>query len=289
LLFRAPRGFFGLAIGAGTWKMALARQGPQEDPMYTQATAPQTIGGVLDSGFKLFGACFTQVFWLAAIAALATAPISLLQPNIQTNSLSGGVVALVVCGVLVGALVAGVIYGALIARIDAVARSASLPVGQALGIGLRRLPAMFVAGLLAGLVTAVGLILLIIPGLIFMIWFVFAPSAVIVERVGPIASLGYSRALVRGHWWRTAALLTIVGIILMVVYVILGVVVGILVLSNPSALASGEAPWYINFVAGPLLAMIAVPLTYALLLSIYYDLKTRLEGGDLAARIAATA
>ncbi|HUL81988.1 MAG TPA: hypothetical protein VL131_07595 [Gammaproteobacteria bacterium] len=257
--------------------------------MYSQATAPQTIGGVLDSGFKLFSACFTQVFWLAAISALATAPISLLQTYNPTNSLSGGFVALLLCGILVGALVAGVIYGAVIARIDAVARSASLRVGEALAIGLRRLPAMFVAGLLAGLVTGVGLILLIIPGLIFMIWFVFAPNAVIVERVGPIEALGYSRALVRGHWWRTAALLTIVGIIVGVVYVILIVVVGVLVVSNPSAIASGQTPWYLNFIAGPLLAMVAVPLTYALLLSIYYDLKTRLEGGDLAARIAATA
>jgi len=31
------------------------------------------------------------------------------------------------------------------------------------------------------------------------------------------------------------------------------------------------------------------PLTYSLMLAIFYDLRLRHEGGDLAARIAATA
>jgi hypothetical protein len=259
------------------------------DTMYQQATAPQTIGGVLDSGFKLFRACLSKVFLLAAAAALVMAPINLLQPYFRGSPPSGGLVAAVVCGVLVAAVLAGVLYGALIARIDSVARSAPLSLGEALAIGARRLPSMFVAGLLAGLVILAGLILVLIPGFIFMIWFVFAPSAVIIERLGPLQSLSYSRALVRGHWWRTAALLTIIGIILIVVYVVLGLVVAVLLFANPSTLATGQAPWYVDFVITPLLSAVAAPLTYALMLAIYYDLKTRLEGGDLAARIAATA
>jgi hypothetical protein len=70
---------------------------------------------------------------------------------------------------------------------------------------------------------------------------------------------------------------------------VLVLVVGVLVFSNPASLATGQAPWYVDFVAGPVLSAVAGPLTYALVLSIYYDLKTRREGGDLAARIAATA
>ena len=259
--------------------------------MYQQQTAPQTIGGVLDGGFKLFGASFTKVFWLAGLAALASAPINFVQPYLQGRATppSGGVIALIACGVLAGLIVAVVLYGALIARIDSVAHAAPLSVGESLAVGARRLIALVVAFLLAGLVTLVGLILLVIPGLIVMLWFVFAANAVIVERLGPIEALTYSRTLVYGHWWRTAALLTIVAIILMVVYVVLVLVVGVLVFTSPDTLATGQAPWYVQFVAGPVLAMFAAPLTYALMLSIYYDLKARLEGGDLAARIAATA
>lgn len=257
--------------------------------MYQQATAPQTIGGVLDSGFKLFRECFSSVFWLAAVGALFTAPINLLGPYLQANKPAPGVMAMIACGVLVAAVVAGVIYGACIARIDSVARAQPLSVGQALAIGTRRFPAMFVSGLAVVLVVLVGLLLVLIPGFIFMIWFAFAWIAVILERIGPFAALSYSRALVRGHWWRTAALLTIVGIIFMVVYFVLVLIIGVVAVMNPSTFASGQAPWYVQFVLGPLLAAVVAPLGYALILSIYYDLKTRLEGGDLAARIAATA
>jgi len=257
--------------------------------MYQQATAPLTIGGVLDSGFRLFRECLSKSFWLAAVAALVTAPFNLVGPYFQRNPPSAGAIAAVGCGVVLAMFLAFTLYGALIARIDSVARNAVLSVGEALAIGMRRVPALLVAFLAAAIVVGAGLLLVLVPGFIFMIWFVFAPTAVIVERLGPFASLSYSRALVRGHWWRTAALLTIVGIILMVLYIVLVLVVGILVVSNPGAVASGEPPWYLNFVVGPVLGAFAGPLTYALTLSIYYDLKTRLEGGDLAARIAATA
>jgi hypothetical protein len=257
--------------------------------MYEQTTAPQTIGGVLDGGFKLFRASFSKVFWLPAVAGLATAPFNLLPPYFQTHTPTVGVIGLVACGVVVAVLLAVVVYGALIARIDSVARAAPLSVGGALAIGARRLPAMFLTGLLTGLAVFVGLIFLLIPGFIFMIWFVFAPTAVIIERLGPFASLSYSRALVRGHWWRTAGLITVIAIILMIVYGVLLMVVGVLLVTNPSAVATGETPWYVELVLGPLLSVVVAPLSYALMLSIYYDLKTRLEGGDLAARIAATA
>ena len=257
--------------------------------MYQQATAPQTIGGVLDSGFKLYRACFSKVFWLAAVAALIMTPVNLVGPYFQRNTPTLEAFAWVASGGLVVLALWGVTYGALIARIDSVARGVPLSVADALAIGLRRLPAMFVSWLLAGCAIVVGLILVLIPGLIFIIWFVFAPTAVIIERVGPFDSLSYSRALVRGHWWRTAALLTIIGIVLTVVYVVLAMAIGIFFIANPSAIAGGEAPWYLQLVLGPVFSAAVAPLWYALLLSIYYDLKARLEGGDLAARIAATA
>ena len=48
-------------------------------------------------------------------------------------------------------------------------------------------------------------------------------------------------------------------------------------------------PWYVTLIVEPALSAVIAPLTYALMLSIFYDLRLRHEGGDLAARIAATA
>jgi hypothetical protein len=256
--------------------------------MYQQPNSPQSIGGVLDSGFKLYREALPQAYLLAALAALATTPVNLLQPYFVRGGVTGliGARGLILVAV---ALVAAVVFAALIARIDAVARGASMSFGGALSVGLQRLAAMILSGLAFGIVAFIGFCLLIIPGLIVVIWLVFAPFGVVIERRGPIASLSYSRAIVRGHWWRTAALLTVLGIVLMVVYILFAVGVSIALISDPVAAQAGEVPWYVTLIIGPVLQAVIAPLWYALMLAIFYDLRLRHEGGDLAARIAATA
>jgi hypothetical protein len=68
-----------------------------------------------------------------------------------------------------------------------------------------------------------------------------------------------------------------------------GIVVGVGAALSGFAVGGGQVPVAINLVVGPIVSALAVPLVYSLLLSIYYDLKMRHEGGDLAARIAAAA
>jgi Uncharacterised protein family (UPF0259) len=257
--------------------------------MYQAPTAPQSIGGVLDNGFKLFRESFVQVFLLAVATSLVTAPSNYAGLYVLQNGSTPNVIGTLVGAGLLIALIATILLGAIVARIDGVARGEAVSVGDALSIGINRLPAMVVSWILVGLVVGVGLVLLIIPGLILAIWLLFGPYAVVVERLGPLQSLSYSWAIVRGHWWRTAALVTIVGIILIVIYIVLGIVASIAVFTNPETLSTGQMPWYVQFIVGPLLSGIAGPLGYAMLLAIYYDLKLRHEGGDLAARIAATA
>ena len=254
--------------------------------MYTLATAPQSIGGVLDSGFQLFRASLSRTFVLAAVGTLLSAPLNIAAQGLVPDPDTGLVIA-VALGALVLIALTLTVTAAVIARIDAIAHGSDLSMGAALALGARRAPALFGAGFCYGLIVAVGLVLLIIPGLIFMVSLVFALYGVVTERLGPIASLSYSRGLVRGHWWRTAALLTIATIIVLVLYVILGIIVGIAVATNPDTLETGAAPWYIDFVLAPLMAGVVTPLLYCLIFAAYYDLKVRHEGGDLAERIAA--
>jgi membrane protein implicated in regulation of membrane protease activity len=122
------------------------------------------------------------------------------------------------------------------------------------------------------------------------VWLVFGPQITVLERLGPFAGLSRSRQLVRGHWWRTAALVTVIAIIISVIYVILGIVAGIIVAFNPDqVLEAGALPWYVDFVVNPLLSGVTTPLAYSLFIATYYDLRNRHEGGDIAERIAAAA
>jgi hypothetical protein len=280
--------------------------------MYQAPNAPQSIGGVLDSGFKLFRECFTQVFLLAAVTSLAMAPASYFAPYLDPNAPSAGVIGpvlLVIAGIVIVTLL---LTGAIVVRIDGVARGRPVSVGEALGIGARRAPAAFGSGILLSLaVSAVPCVVLIalavagvsspdafraaaslffvFPGSVIAVWLFFGPYAAIIDRLGPLTSLRYSRAATRGHWWRTTALITIIAIILMVLYTVVAIAAAVSAFADPAALAAGQPPWYLQWVISPLLSAVAMPLSYALFLAVYYDLKLRHEGGDLAARIAATA
>jgi hypothetical protein len=286
--------------------------------LYQRPTGPQIIGRVLDGGFELFNACLSKVFVLAGAASLVAAPINLVARYFARNAPGLAAFPVIVCGVLGIGLLVAAFNGAIIARIDSVARAAPLPMRDALSIGFRRLPITF----LSGLVFTIGAALLLLPGLIviasllpfaprvgpaavlmflvgatallvpvsiYAVWLVFGLSAVIIERLGPIQSLSYSITIVRGHWWRTAVLLTMLGILFIALYALLGVVAGVIVALNPSVRVVGQLLWYFDVIVSPLVSTIAVPLMYSLLLSIYYDLRSRHDGGDLALRIAATA
>ena len=54
---------------------------------------------------------------------------------------------------------------------------------------------------LSGLVNIGGFILLIIPGIIFSVWFSFSQYAFVVDDTRGVAALKRSKELVRGYWW----------------------------------------------------------------------------------------
>ncbi len=75
---------------------------------------------------------------------------------------------------------------------------------QARGLGSAAwglVPSLILIMILQTFITIFGYILLIIPGIIFSIWFSFSGVVQAVEKPGVVASLKRSRALVRGRWW----------------------------------------------------------------------------------------
>jgi hypothetical protein len=109
-------------------------------------------------------------------------------PGWWAVSIAGGLLSLV----HMGALTAGAIQ-------HLAGRRAS--VGEMLASGLRRLVPILLAGVLAILAMYAGLILLVVPGIIFGLMFSLAVPAVMAESLGPVKALGRSRALTRGRRW----------------------------------------------------------------------------------------
>lgn len=59
----------------------------------------------------------------------------------------------------------------------------------------------FGLGLIVGLIVLGGFILLIIPGILFSIWFVFVLQARVLDQKRGMTSLSASKTLVNGNWW----------------------------------------------------------------------------------------
>ena len=83
------------------------------------------------------------------------------------------------------------------------------------------------AKLLTGAVVILGLILLIVPGIVFALMFIFAPYIVIDKGLGPIEAMRESKRITSGNKWNLLGLL--VAIVLLNILGALALIVGLLV------------------------------------------------------------
>jgi hypothetical protein len=267
--------------------------------MYALPAAPRPIGGVLDDAIRLYRASFSRCWVLAAIAgvinAAASTYYSVSLGSLVTPRTAQGAAAMLsriqamyhspALWINYGAIIFVwlVIRAAIIVRQHAAATGQQDSVGSALVLALRRLPSAFVTVIVWMLLVGVGFVLLFIPGIwlwgMFQLWFV----ALCVEGLPPVTPLGRSWRLVEGNWWRATTVVTVAYII-------------VLVLSMTAAFLTGFffAVTSRNIVAftltsqllGAAIGVFTTPLLTVVMLSIYYDLKLRREGGDLAVRLS---
>lgn len=80
----------------------------------------------------------------------------------------------------------------------------------------------FLVSLIRGIVTALGLILLIIPGIIFSIWFSFSIFVAMTGKVGVMESLKKSRALVKGKFWAISGRYLVFILTILLIQIVFG-------------------------------------------------------------------
>lgn len=126
-------------------------------------------------------------------------------------------------------------------------------------VGAVALP-LFLVSLIAGLLTGLGFVLLIVPGVILaVIWSVIAPVAVI-ERPGVVQTLSRSQQLVRGNFWPVLGVIAL-GVLLAVV---IGVVLA-LIAAPFGEVAALVVSFLWSAVTGPVVALTGAVLYFALL------------------------
>jgi hypothetical protein len=149
-----------------------------------------------------------------------------------------------------------------------------------LRFGLRRLLPLIALGIVYWIGQIIGFVLLIIPGIwLYAAWSVRVP-AMLIERAGPFRALGRSRRLVEGRWWPTAGVLLVSTIMVAVIGDVIEAAIGAVALSSatPSVLVAVVISVLGSIVSGVLLQ----PFSAAVVTVLYYDLRIRHEGYDLA-------
>lgn len=127
-----------------------------------------------------------------------------------------------------------------------------------------------------GLFSVAGFILLIVPGVIFMVYYCFAIYFVIFENSKIEGSFGLSRELVKGYWWAVFGRFFVGLLLVYVFYWIVGSLItlaswllghydGVVIDQNSSNLLYSALSIFIGLVVGPL----TVLYTY----NIYKSLK----------------
>lgn len=93
------------------------------------------------------------------------------------------------------------INATVVVSVSRVVSGQSLEVGETIKVAWKSLGRYFLTSLLMGIIVAIGFVLLIIPGIVFWVWYSFALYFVVTQGLGPRDALKASKKLVRGHFW----------------------------------------------------------------------------------------
>ncbi len=135
-----------------------------------------------------------------------------------------GVLGALLAGI-VGIVAAFLLQAALVKAVEDVRDGrADLSFSETLQAARPAVGKVAVASIVAGIAIAIGLVLLIVPGLFLLtIWCLIVP-VIVLEGVGAFASFDRSRQLVRGHGWQVFGTLVLVFILLIVASIVLGLI-----------------------------------------------------------------
>lgn len=179
---------------------------------------------------------------------------------------------LVIFGAVLGFIGGLLSIFASIALIYAVPRDVTIP--EAYKFAFRKVFSFVWIGILNTLMVLGGTLLIIIPGIVFWAWFIFAGYILVHEDLHGMAAMMRSKAYVRNYWWpvfgRVAFLVFVTIGIAFVVGAIMGT--GTLFFNMKAGVTNSDL---IGRLFGSLFQMLILPLVIIYTYILYQDLATK--------------
>ncbi len=263
---------------------------------------PMSVGGILDKTFRLYKKHFIRFLTIVAVVQVPLALISLAvivpmtsgstsgvaqtgAARTGTSDLgtSGGAAMLAVAGGLLGALffVIGVTLcnAALIKSVSESYLGNDVTVGAAYRFILPKVLTIIIANILVSIFVGFGILLLIIPGVIFMAWYALTTQVIVIEDVGVMEGVRRSKELATGNRGKVLGVLFLVGLLSGLIGAVgkFAAEMVVRVLFQPG----GPAGLIFSTLVEMATDVLAAPIPAAAMILLYYDLRIRKEGFDL--------
>jgi hypothetical protein len=137
---------------------------------------------------------------------------------------------------------------------------------------------------IAYVVAVLSIILFVVPFLLLVVWWQLVGEVVVVERLTFLDAMGRSRSLVQGSYWRVLGYLILSSLIT-------GAATGILAAAPTAAAAQFGVHVATTTAIGDALTIAArvlvAPVGALLMALLYFDLRMRHDGSDIAAMLDA--
>jgi membrane-anchored glycerophosphoryl diester phosphodiesterase (GDPDase) len=249
------------------------------------------VGEMLDTAIRLYRRNW-KVFM--GIVGVVWAPFILVQSFLTREAVPGNpfdpssvstvtpdqattlAIVSIVFGVLSFVFIQPLLAGAVARAAVQVYRGESPELRSIYRFALSRLRAILWVTVLTGLAVLVGFVLLVIPGIIAFIRLTFGTAVVVVEDERGTRALRRSWRLAKGHFWKILGTLLLAGILTSIVGGILQI---------PLTLASfplEENGWILRAIGAAVAGVIAQPFSALVSVLLYFDMRVRKEGLDLA-------
>jgi len=185
---------------------------------------------VLEHSIKVYSEKFAQFL---GISVLINLPMYLISIGLFDIGDAGTYMSLEWIGAitLLNLIFAGVLTSAIIKMSYAAINNEQVSLGSSLAVSIKYFIPLFVAIICVTILTMLGTVALIVPGLILMTMYYFTIPAVVMENVSPFAAMSRSSQLTDGYRWHIFGLIIIVGLINGFITQVLA---GVFMKSNPA-------------------------------------------------------
>ena len=175
--------------------------------------------GVIREAWEMYKSHWRHLLTISFVVYLAIALVSLVLALLLVDWLAG----LLATAISLVALFW--VQGALVKAVEDVRDGRpDLTLGETFQRVRPQLGSIIVAGILAGLGVVLGLILLIVPGLILLTWWVLIIPVIVLEQRSAGDAFGRSRELVRGFGWGVFGVIVLTILLLIGFGIVLGIV-----------------------------------------------------------------